>query len=188
MELVEWSGEIETLPVPDRFIFAAAQGWFELGKLNESALEIKRLSDITQEDLDVLLFKTKLFCALGQFEQLKEVACKVLQAAPDDLDAWLNLAESIYRLDGAPSSIRCLKKLQQLLSENHRYCIALARYYAVMGDRENAHEWLSNSLVHGDALAEAERFPELSRILRNCVGAKVWQFRHVIELLKGSDG
>jgi len=161
IDLIEWSREIETLPSPDCFIFAAAQGWFELGALNESALEIKRLSNMTQEDLDVLLFKTKLFCGLGQFEQSKEAAFKVIQAAPDDLDAWLNLAECIYRLDGAGAGIRCLKKLERLLSENHRFCISLARYYALLGDGENATEWFNNSFIHGDALREAERFEEL---------------------------
>lgn len=167
MKLLEMSVEMGHLPAPECFIFAAAQGWFDLGAFSDAERELKQLSEVTREDLDVLLFQTKLLLALGQFEEAKEAAFKVLKDAPEEIDAWLCVAESVYRLEGAEAGIRCLKKLERLLSENHRYCIAVARYYAVLGESENAKEWLGNSLIHGDALKEAERFDELHPYISN---------------------
>lgn len=137
--------------VVDKMHFSAAMGWFELGDSREAGIEISKLSYYLQSQPDVLLLKCKVYEHANQWGDARIIAKQLINLIPDELQGWLTLAKSISHLetDGCQAAIACLRSAEKIFSSNWRYFLTLAHYAILLGDTENAREWVWASMRLG---------------------------------------
>ena len=144
---------MKPLEPPDRHHVRAALGWLELGNPAEANEELKRVAPELQAHPAVLMIRYDIHAQAKEWGLAAEAAAGLLQAAPDEPIAWINLAYATRRKPSGsvPAAREILIQAQSKFPGHSLIPFNLACYDCQLGNLEAAKQWLSKAFAHDDA-------------------------------------
>ncbi len=125
----------EPLSGADQFALRAAEGWLELNNLSEADAELLQVTRRGKACLDVLLLRWRILAQTGHWEACLGVAKTLTKHYPEEVQSWIRLAESYYKLDQFQKAFRIAStKAAQfpcssvLLYDAACYCCLVAKF------------------------------------------------------------
>lgn len=140
----------------DAMIANAALGWLELGMPAEALAELEQLSPEGRRHPAVLQLRWEITSALPDWEMALGVAREQIQTLPTEHSGYLNQAYALRRVrgGGVEKARNALLPAARLFPDNELVAYNLACYTALLGQLEEAAQWLLKALkVSKDAAA-----------------------------------
>jgi len=134
---------------PDAHCLNAATGWLMLGNAAEARTEFDQISPALRLHPEVLDFEWRLLATERQWLAAAEVGERLVQACPNDANAWVHRSYALHELG------RTREAFDQLLPAAERFPketiipYNLACYLCQLGDLAAARDWLDQSLARG---------------------------------------
>lgn len=144
---------MQPLDAPDRHHLAAAEGWFELGNPEESALEWERLSPVGRRHPAALEVRWQLLARAGDWDGAAGVADQLVAGAPDVSVGWLHRAYALRRAreGGLERAWAALRPAAERFPEEDIIAYNLACYATQLGRPDEGWEWFLRAMqISGD--------------------------------------
>ena len=127
---------------PSQMTFLAAEGYLELGMLEDAMQEYERLSARTKQSVEGLALLMELHRAAGNADELEFVAEQLCIVDPDNVDRWIDLALS---LRSVASARELLLEAADRFPDTALVHFHLARFECSLGNLALAKEHLGRS-------------------------------------------
>jgi tetratricopeptide (TPR) repeat protein len=155
---------MKKLEPPDLHYVNAAQGWIELGDLEEARREFERLPPGQRAHPDALEVQWNLRAAGREWEEALAVAERLAAAAPNRCSGWIQRSYSLHELKRtAEAWLKLLPAARQFPKES-TIPYNLACYACQLHRLDDARKWLTQALQLGDrqqVMAMALKDPDL---------------------------
>jgi tetratricopeptide (TPR) repeat protein len=122
--------------------FLAAEGYLELGMLEDAMQEYERLSPQTKKSVEGLALLMEIHRAAGNAAELESVAEQLCIIDPDNVDRWIDLALS---LRSVASARELLLEAADRFPDTALVHFHLARFECSLGNLTLAKEHLGRS-------------------------------------------
>ena len=127
---------------PSQMSFLAAEGYLELGMLDDAMQEYKRLSARTKQSVEGLTLLIEIHRAAGNASELEFVAEQLCIIDPDNVDRWIELALALRSIKTARE---LLLKVAERFPDTALVHFHLARFECSLGNLALAKEHLGRS-------------------------------------------
>ena len=127
---------------PSQMSFLAAEGYLELGMLDDAMQEYKRLSSRTKQSVEGLTLLIEIHRAAGNAAELEFVAEQLCIIDPDNVDRWIELALALRSIKTARE---LLLKVAECFPDTALVHFHLARFECSLGNLALAKEHLGRS-------------------------------------------
>ena len=127
---------------PSQMTFLAAEGYLELGMLDDAMQEYERLSARSKQSMEGLALLMKLHRAAGNADELEFVAEQLCIIDPDNVDRWIDLALSLQSIESARE---LLLEAADRFPDTALVHFHLARFECSLGNLALAKEHLGRS-------------------------------------------
>jgi tetratricopeptide (TPR) repeat protein len=127
---------------PSQMTFLAAEGYLELGMLDDAMQEYERLSARTKQSVEGLTLLVEIHRAAGNAEELEFVAEQLCIIDPDNVDRWIELALALRSIKIARE---LLLKVAERFPDTALVHFHLARFECSLGNLALAKEHLGRS-------------------------------------------
>jgi Flp pilus assembly protein TadD len=143
---------VEPLQPPDTFFVNAAAGWLGLGRPDEAAAELDRVSPAAQAHPDVLEMRWATCAGQSHWDAAVKVAEQILAVAPERPTGWLHRAYALRRAPGGglQRAWDALRPAADRFPNEPIIAYNLACYACQMGQLDEARAWLQRALETGD--------------------------------------
>jgi len=150
---------MQPLNWPDHHHFLAAQGWLELGAMDEAAADLAALSSEARRTAEVMHFEWELLARSGRWEEALSIAGQMLQAHPGSPSGWIHFSFVLHELKRTVEARNHLLKACEVFADNPTIRYNLACYEAQLGNLQAARRWLEDAfaLPGSEGLQEAAR-------------------------------
>jgi tetratricopeptide (TPR) repeat protein len=143
----------------------AAQGYIELEMFEEAVTEMERIPAYFQHERDVLIGWVALYQHWGKWKECREVAERLCQLDPNNLDWTISLAYATRRSHGLEHARVILQSVAIRFPENAVVQFNLACYAAQLGHLNEARERLEQAVRLDERFAVlAQTDPDLEPI------------------------
>jgi tetratricopeptide (TPR) repeat protein len=106
MTLTKLGKTVPTLGPPDLFFLQAAEGWFELGNLDEANNELEQISSRKRTHPDVLRLRWRIQARSRRWDCCLVIGRALTEGYPSDPRSWITLAETFYLLGEVQKAYR----------------------------------------------------------------------------------
>lgn len=143
-----WQGHFASMPEPESWQnlqrLRAAEGWIELGLLDEARAELAELGTELRNGADGLEVQWLLFAERGHWAAAFEVAQQTVELHPDVEAGWIHRAYSARRRPGGGLILaeELLRPAAAQFPHSHVIPFNLACYATQRGHMEAAWVWL----------------------------------------------
>lgn len=149
-------------------VFRAAEGWLELGNLDEAANELNSLPPKFKSSAQFVRLFAQIYSRAGAWSNVGLLCDTLLQRDPEDSFALLLQAEALHRQGKTRAAIEFLAPAFDVLpnyEETVRFHYAMARYHSAIGLKDAALTCIEKAIhldkrLRGTALSD----PELAAI------------------------
>jgi tetratricopeptide (TPR) repeat protein len=138
-------------------IIRAASGWLELGMPADALNELKNLPKESSEERVVLELRLAAEMALQNWKHGAETAKALCMEAVDEPDFFLSAAFCLHELGETDEARKWLLRGPEVLSEMAVYHYNMACYLWTLGEKERAHNHLTQAFEMDDSFKEAAR-------------------------------
>ena len=144
----------------------AAQGYLELGMVEEALAELASMRIPTEEDPEFLELRLHILMRGALWNEALATAEKLLRIQPEALSAYIHGAFALHELRRTAEARDLLLKGPAVLRKNPTFHYNIGCYEAVLGNRESALRSLRESFAIDATFKDfARRDPDL-KLLR----------------------
>ncbi len=144
----------------------AAQGYLELGMTDEALAELARAPESDRDQTDVAQLRVYILMRARRWEEAHE-ACKALRANhPEFVLGYIHGAFCLHELGRTEEAMHLLKQGPASLLREPVYFYNLGCYHAVLGQPEEAQNYLQMSFNMDEKFREIARYdPDLEGVI-----------------------
>lgn len=142
--------ELDPIQPPDSFFVNAALGWLELGCPGEAERELAQLSPALSRHPAVLKLKWNVYAQLKNWSSARDTAQILTCLAPDDPQAWINLANALYFVRETRQAYDTLTPMAGRFPSVWMIPYNIACYACQLGNLDEARDWLTKAYETGD--------------------------------------
>jgi len=135
------------LESPDKEIFSAAVGYAELGMLHEANAELEKLEPFNRTAPEVLALRVGIYQALKKWELMLEVAQRLNEFAPNDVQWMISFAYATRRAVSIEAAKEILLDAQTRFPNEPVILFNLACYYCQLNDVQTAKDYLKKTFA-----------------------------------------
>ncbi|MBL9151178.1 MAG: hypothetical protein JNK37_01765 [Verrucomicrobiales bacterium] len=146
-------------------LFIAAQGYYELGMLDEAWARLAELSVEERARPATLKLRIQLHVTAREWKDGLAVCRQLCDVCPDDAAGYIHGAYCLHELGKTAEARELLMEGPDTLKEEPIYFYNLGCYDARLGNVNSACHWLKRSFEMDDALRrQARRDPDLKEV------------------------
>jgi len=142
---------VTDLQPPYTHHIAAAEGWIELGNLNEARAELAQIPESERQHPEFLSVHWSLCAADQNWAEALHVAAQLVEAVPDEHAGWLHQAYALRRAPGGglQAAWDCLFPALKKFPKVPIIPYNLACYACQLDRKEQARELLKSAMSTG---------------------------------------
>jgi tetratricopeptide (TPR) repeat protein len=130
---------------PERQHCQAAAGYVELGMFLEANTELDKIDPFNRAAPEVLAVRLAIYRGLGKWELMQEIAQRLADFHPDDIQWTISLAYAIRRADSIQAARDVLLNAERKFPKEAAIKYNLACYFCQTGDIQNAKNYLKEA-------------------------------------------
>lgn len=130
------------LQSPDKHYVSAAQGWLNLGSIDDAEKELSNVGYWSRLHPDVLMVRWKIVSRQKQWERSLDVARTMIRSANDRPSGYVCLAYSLCHLERDEDAKAQLIEAHQKFPKVTAIPYFLARLTTKLGQMQEASDWL----------------------------------------------
>lgn len=161
---------IQCLDYPDFFHLRAAEGWFELGNIEEAHQELDRISSKQRSHAEALHLRWRILSQSNNLDRCLVIAQALAKRFPEDLRSWLTLAETFYLSGDIRKAYAIASAKAVEFPESWNLLYDTACYACLLGKFDEAKRFFELAMLVGDARAirsKARHDPHLEALWRS---------------------
>jgi predicted Zn-dependent protease len=141
-------GQIPPLQPPNSIHLKAAEGWLELGNIQEANRELEEIEAGLRSHPDVLEVRWQIYAKLMNWEASVDIAKAITKLRPDQSNGWIHLAYSTRLMEGSGlwAAIEVLKSVVEQFPDCPMVCYYLACYTSRFGRLVESEKWWNKAL------------------------------------------
>jgi hypothetical protein len=112
----------------------AAEGFFELGTLEEAWEQLEEIEPRQRADSEILAMRLRILERMERFEMGTEIARGAVRLHPGELDLWLLGSRHVRGTDGPAAAMEFLLRCGDLFHAEAAYWFELACLHCQLGD------------------------------------------------------
>jgi tetratricopeptide (TPR) repeat protein len=150
----------------DAMHLRAAEGWLELGLMDEALAEVEQISESTQHHPLALILLWRVYSQAGKWRKCVEVADELVQREPGNSFGWIHRSYALHELKRTQEAASLLEPAIGLFSDEELIPYNLACYACQLGKLSEAKAFLEVAFKRGKraeikerALEDADLFP-----------------------------
>jgi tetratricopeptide (TPR) repeat protein len=166
MAVTKPKGRVRGLGYPAFFQYQAAEGWFELGDLDEAIKELGRMSARARARPEVLRLRWRILVRREQWNRCLALAKRLVRRFPEDPLSWVALAETFYLRRDVETAYRIASDMVAQFPQSWNLLYDAACYACLIGRFDQAKRFFQLALiVSGDEPSgQAAPAPERTRL------------------------
>jgi tetratricopeptide (TPR) repeat protein len=133
------------LEQPDRQHWQSAAGYVELGMFLEADTELDKIDPFNRAAPEVLATRLAIYRGLQKWELMREIAKRLADFQPNDIQWTISLAYAIRRADSIQAAKEVLLKAEPKFPKEAAIKYNLARYFCQTGDIKSAKTYLKKA-------------------------------------------
>jgi len=133
------------LEQPDRQHSQAAAGYVELGMFLEANTELDKIDPFNRAAPEVLALRIEIYRGLAKWELMQQLAKRLTDFQPDDLQWTISLAYATRRADSIEAEKEILLNAEPKFPNEVAIKYNLACYFCQTGDIQNAKNYLEKA-------------------------------------------
>jgi tetratricopeptide (TPR) repeat protein len=133
------------LEQPDRQHWQAAAGYVELGMFLEANTELNEIDPFNRAAPEVLALRIAIYRGLEKWELMLELAKRLAEFQPDDIQWTISLAYATRRVDSIQAAKEILLNAEPKFPKDAAIKYNLACYLCQTGDLQNAKNYLKKA-------------------------------------------
>jgi tetratricopeptide (TPR) repeat protein len=118
----------------------AAEGFYELGMLEEAWMQLEAIEPEQRADSEVLAMRLRILERMGRFEMGAEIARGAVRLHPGELDLWLLGSRHVRGAEGASAALEFLIRSEERFTGEADYWFELACLHCLAGDLDRTAE------------------------------------------------
>jgi len=134
------------LEQPDRQHWQAATGYVELGMFLEADTELDKIDPFNRAAPEVLALRIAIYRGLEKWELMQEIAKRLAEFQPDDIQWTISLAYATRRANSIQSAKEVLLNAEPKFPKEPEIKYNLACYFCQTGEIQNAKNYLKKAL------------------------------------------
>ncbi len=143
----------------------AAQGYLELGMVEEALAELSLIEPSLSDDPDIMELRLNILMRGARWSEAFETAEQLLRLSHDALPAFIHGAFALHELGRTAEARDLLLKGPSILRQDPTFHYNIGCYEAVLGNRDAAMESLRRSFAMDETFRSfARRDPDLAGI------------------------
>ena len=143
----------------------AAQGYLELGMVEEALTELTSVSDELRDDPDIIELRLHILMQGRRWAEALTTAEELLRKKPNAVPGYIHGAFALHELGRTAEARDLLLKGPGDLRKDPTFHYNIGCYEAVLGNRESALESLNQSFALDETYRDfAKRDPDLEAI------------------------
>jgi predicted Zn-dependent protease len=143
----------------------AAQGYFELGMVEEALAELVSVSDDLRDDSDIIELRLHILMQTRRWAEALTTAEELLRTKPNTVPGYIHGAFALHELGRTAEARDLLLRGPGDLRKDPTFHYNIGCYEAVLGNRESALQSLRESFALDETYREfARRDPDLEAI------------------------
>jgi len=143
----------------------AAQGYLELGMVEEALAELTSVSDELRDDPDIIELRLHILMQGRRWAEALTTAEELLRKKPNAVPGYIHGAFALHELGRTAEARDLLLKGPGDLRKDPTFHYNIGCYEAVLGNRESALESLNQSFALDETYRDfAKRDPDLEAI------------------------
>jgi predicted Zn-dependent protease len=143
----------------------AAQGYLELGMVEEALAELTSVSDELRDDPDIIELRLHILMQGRRWAEALTTAEELLRKKPNAVPGYIHGAFALHELGRTAEARDLLLKGPGDLRKDPTFHYNIGCYEAVLGNRESALESLNQSFALDETYRDfAKRDPDLESI------------------------
>jgi hypothetical protein len=127
---------------PDLQHWQAASGYAELGMFLEADTELDKIDPFNRAAPEVLATRLAIYRGLEKWELMLEIAKRLADFQPNDIQWTISLAYAIRRTDSIQAAKEVLLNAESMFSKEAAIKYNLACYFCQTGDIQKAKNYL----------------------------------------------
>jgi tetratricopeptide (TPR) repeat protein len=133
------------LEQPDRQHWQAATGYVELGMFLEADAELDKIDPFNRAAPEVLALRIGIYRRLEKWELMQEIARRLAEFQPDDIQWTLSLAYATRRANSIEAAKKVLLSAEPRFPKEAAIRYNLACYFCQTGDIPSAKNYLKQA-------------------------------------------
>jgi tetratricopeptide (TPR) repeat protein len=133
------------LEQPDRQHWQAATGYVELGMFLEADAELDKIDPFNRAAPEVLALRIGIYRGLEKWELMQEIARRLAEFQPDDIQWTLSLAYATRRANSIEAAKKVLLSAEPRFPKEAAIRYNLACYFCQTGDIPSAKNYLKQA-------------------------------------------
>ncbi len=155
-------------------VIQAAEGYFELGLLDEAANELEKLED--RIAVQVWASRLKIFSRAGRWDAALDVAKHLVARVPHEVESWLLAANAARHAQSVEAAYMLLRLANGYHADSPMIQYRLACYESQLGNFATATENLRSAVLQLPSLKHtAIQEPDLQPLWDNFGMNQPWQ-------------
>lgn len=124
---------------PEEVLLALAHAQYQARDFEKALNSVSDAKSLGVKSMDLEAICAESYSSLGRFADAIEHYSLYLEALPDKVWAWANLAHAYTRLGKIPQAIRALEKVKDLEPHNAHPFAVMSTLYLLLGDQRKAY-------------------------------------------------
>jgi tetratricopeptide (TPR) repeat protein len=133
------------LEPPDLQYWRAAVGYVELGMFQEANDQLENIDPFNRAAPEVLAVRIAVYHGLKKWELMQQVAKRVAEYQPDDVQWTISLAYATRRADSIQAAKKILLNAEPKFPKDQNIKYNLACYFCQTGDIKTAKTYLKKA-------------------------------------------
>lgn len=135
----------------DQIHLEAAEGWVELGNLQEATEELEKISLENRSHPDVLAVRYTVYDVAKRWELAAEVAQALCKLVPENPLGWIHLSYSLHEMKRTKEAWDVLLPVANKFADDDLIAYNLACYACQLGNLKEAMKWLEKAIDLADS-------------------------------------
>lgn len=135
---------------PDSHFLSAAVGWLELGNPGEAKDELARIAPDLQTHPEVLAVRWGIHYRAQEYEDCLRVAQEFAEIDPDNVQSWVDLSISQYKLGETQQAYNTLHSRLPKFNSEWAFYYNLACYAVQLGRHGEGKELIDRAILYGN--------------------------------------
>jgi predicted Zn-dependent protease len=136
---------------PDSHHLNAAQGWLELGDINEAKADLDRVRHEFRHLPEVLEVRWQIAAKQHKWNECVEIAVQIVDRAPKRESGWIQRSYALHEMKRTREALDCLLPATGLFPDNWLIQYNLACYCCQLDEPERALVFLAHACRLGDS-------------------------------------